>query len=248
MKKILITGCLLCSISLSAQEARDVFLDFTPKKEKYQYTFSYDWRVMAGYVQDWQHSPTTTYPDTYLHGASVGATVDFNLPYNLSIQTGLVYALTYGVTNQHWRSVSTEATQVEILKHKVMKHSLDIPIHLYYRQKLWRELALVFYGGPKLQAGIWQQDNIEEHLTPATLNWLKTNNIQCEPYNKYKTELLPFNLQISLGGGIEWGPYRLQAGYDFGLLNLVRNYPAADSAYKAYMREWSWNVIFAYRF
>ena len=252
MKRILVSTLVLFSVfSLMAQEAKYAFWEEKKEKVKPEYHLTVTWRVLAGYVQDWQNSPEMSYPDLYLHGGKAGFAVDFNLPYNLSVQTGAAYALTYGTTTQHWASASAEQTQVETLVHRVMKHNINIPVFLCYRQALWKDLAMVFYGGPQLQIGVYQKDNIKANVSQATLQWLNASGIMTEPYNRYAQEQLPVNLQMCVGGGFEWGPYRLQGGYDFGIVNMARQYPVGSSlqkSYGAYMREWSWNVCFVYKF
>ena len=246
-KTVISALLLLCTLSMNAQEGRFAFLEEQEKKVKPDYHLTTDWRLIAGYVQDWQNSPDLTYPDMYLHGGKLGVSIDFNLPYNLSIQTGAEYALTYGLHEQHWASAVIEYTQTEVVTHHVMKHTLNIPVRLCYRQPLYKELSLVLYGGPQLQAGLYQKDRMTTRLSQPTQQMLKEWGVETDPYNRYQKEQLPVNLQISVGGGIEWGHYGLQAGYDFGLLNLARQYPLNTAANSAYMREWSWNVCFVYR-
>lgn len=248
MKRILLLLITItCATAMWSQESRDNFLDEPQKKDKREYHFGADYRVLAGYVQDWQNSTALTYPDLYLHGGKLGFTVDLFLPYDLSFVTGVSYTLTAGQHSQHWRSMNAETTQKEVIEHHITKHTLDIPLHLSYRQKLWKELALVFYGGPQLQFGLYEYDRCVTSLSPATQQWLEDNGVHTTPYNRNGDELMPFNLQISVGGGLEWDSYRLQAGYDFGLINRARQY-TNNSQYKPFMREWSWNVCFAYRF
>jgi hypothetical protein len=62
-------------------------------------------------------------------------------------------------------------------------------------------------------------------------------------YDRYADELLRANIQLGVGGGLEWDRYRLQAGYDFGLNNLVRQ----QQTIPAYLAEWGWYVSFSYR-
>ena len=57
-------------------------------------------------------------------------------------------------------------------------------------------------------------------------------------------ELYRVNVQFGLGGGFEWDRYRLQAGYDFGLNNLLKTPIVPEE--KIY--EWGWMVAFSYKF
>ena len=224
----------------------ETWLDFdTKKKEKEVYTFSVNYRIGAGYVQDYEHSKDSTAANTYYHGTKVGFMVDFNLPYHLALQTGVFYALTYGTNEQHWRSTSKIDVQKEYITHRIYRHSLDIPIYLYWKQKLWKDLSLYFYTGPKFQIGLAEQDNIECTLSEGARAWLSNEGVRLESYDRYAENMVSrLNMQISLGGGLEWDKFRLQAGYDFGVNNLM---PRGEWV-RQHMWCWSWNVMFSYAF
>jgi hypothetical protein len=51
------------------------------------------------------------------------------------------------------------------------------------------------------------------------------------------------NIQFGLGGGFEWDRYRVQAGYDFGLNNLIRTSLIPNQR----LNEWGWMVAFSYK-
>lgn len=221
------------------------FFDPTRKKEKVveEYHFTYDWRVEAGYVQNQQRTPNNSYMNPNLYGGKVGATIDLNLPYHLSIQTGLFYTLTYGQIEQHYRSISDETVQKEYLRHGLMQHQFGVPVRLFYSQHLWKKLSIFFYGGPKLEIGFLAKDRITQHVSEPVLLWLTQQGMHTDTYDRYQAkEIWPVNLQMGLGGGLEWDVYRLQAGYDFGLLNLVRTKPLPNS----HMWEWGYYVSFSY--
>lgn len=209
------------------------------KKEKEVYRFSVDYRIEAGYVQNQQRSDSWRNP--FLHGAKLGFTADFNLPYHFSIQTGLAACVTYGQIEQHWRSQNQESVQKEYIRHGFNQYYLEVPVRAYYNQKLWKDLNLFFFAGPKLEIGLAQLDFVHEHLSDPTREWLLSEGVEIGNCNRYSTgELYRTNLQFGLGGGMEWDCYRLVAGYDFGLNDLVRQ--------KDYvMNEWGWYVSFAYR-
>lgn len=242
----------LMATPMYAEKKKENLFPFEQEEEKVaeEYAFSTTWRIEAGYVQDWQNSntETTTYPDTYLHGAKLGFTVDFNLPYHLSVQTGLAYSFSANKNDQHWRTVSKENNQPEYLEHFLMKHTVTLPVHAVYEQKLWKELAMFFYTGPNFQVGILQQDKITPEVSAETLAWLQQTGVPTESYDRYSSgELSRFNMQWSLGGGFQWAKYRVQAGYDFGLTNIVKNYPL-NHPVDAKAREWGWFVSFSYAF
>lgn len=254
-RNIILSILLLANIFTYAEKKSENLFPFEENnkiKEKVEYKFSTTWRIEVSYTQDWQNSNTTSisYPDSYLHGGKIGVAVDFNLPYNFSAQTGLFYALNYTKNSQHWRTLNKENNQPEFLEHHIMKHTIIVPVHLTYTQKLWKELSLIFFTGPNFNIGIAQQDKISATLSEQTRTWMETLGIQLNDYDKYKVnELSRFNIQWTLGGGLQWANYRVQAGYDFGLNNLVKNpWPVGSTQMNAHMWEWSWFVGFSYAF
>ena len=218
------------------------FFDPTAKKKAEPYKFSTDWRIEAGYVQwDERNQDTTTH---YQHGLRVGATIDFNLPYRFSIQTGALATLTYGINEQHWRSMVAENTQVEQINHHLVQLQLTIPVRAYYNIKLWKKLNMFFYTGPQLQIGLTNYDIIENRMSQPTTQWLEAQGIKTTDHDRYiEKQIYRTNIQFGLGGGFEWDRYRLQAGYDFGLNNLLRT--RALPRYKNY--EWGWMCTFSYK-
>ena len=231
------------------QIADNSFFDPTRKEEPVeQYRFGVEYRIEAGYVQHNQWSKGTEdgdimYPDMYLHGARIGATFTFKLPMHFGLQTGVLYTLVAGRTEQHWRSMDAMSTQTEYIRHNILEHNLTVPLRVFYVIPLWKELRLFFYTGPQLHIGLAQQDNTTTHLSAETEIWLREQQIHVDSYDRMADELWRANIQYGLGGGLEWDRYRLQSGYDFGLNNLVRNKLTKDQ----HMWEWGWYVSFSYR-
>lgn len=243
------------------QTAEPDFFDPTrDAKRKQEYHFGVEYRVQAGYVQNWQNSREKNYPTAYLHGARVGATVNFLLPHRLSAQVGLLYTLTYGTYQQSWAAMGYEDVYAHsaYIHHRVMQHQLTIPARVYANIHLWKDLNMFLYAGPQLQIGLASHDNLKACVTDSTIHWMNgqavvdipggtttiSSPVQTEPYDRYQVkELWRTNIQMGVGGGFEWDRYRLQAGYDFGLNNLVHQRVVANQ----HMWEWSWYVSFSYR-
>ena len=145
---LLIYLCALCVCAYAEdvrkpdlQMADNSFFDPTKKKvEEEQYKFGMEYRLEIGYVQHEQRTHKLSYPQLFLHGGRIGATFTFLLPIHFSMQTGLLYTLTYGKNEQHWRSMSAQASQTEIITHRVMEHNLTIPVRMYYTIPLWQKL------------------------------------------------------------------------------------------------------------
>ena len=226
------------------QIADNTFFDPTKKKVEESYHFGVEYRIEAGYVQHSQHTRKLSYPQLYLDGARLGATFTFLLPMHFSLQTGLFYTFTYGKNEQHWRSMSAQSVQTEVIKNKVYEHNLTVPARVYYTIPLWKQLNLFFFTGLQVNIGLAESCHVDANLTPATEAWLVALGIPTENYDRMDTDRQRVSAQWSLGGGIEWDRYRLQAGYDFGLNNLAKK---NGSSYR-YMAEWGWSVSFCYRF
>ena len=218
------------------------FFDPTKEKEEAPYQFSTDWRLEAGYVQWSERTLDTT--SFYQHGLRVGATIDFNLPHHFSVQTGALATCTYGLNEQHWRSLDEENVQTEVLNHNMVQLQLTIPVRAYYTITLWKELRMFFYAGPQLQIGLTNYDIIDNKTSALTTAWFEQNNIRTTNYDRYvEKEIYRTNIQFGIGGGMEWDRYRLQAGYDFGLNNLQRTSFVPDQK----MHQWGWMVTFSYK-
>jgi opacity protein-like surface antigen len=219
--------------------AHQEFFDPT-RKVKEPYQFSTTWRLEAGYLQSDQRQDTS---HIYLHGMRLGATIDFNLPYHFSIQTGLLAALSYTQNTQHWGNVDAETAQINRLHHHIINLQFIVPVRAYYNITLWKQLRMFFFAGPQLSVGAISHDIPQAELSAATSQWLEQQGILLTPYDRYtEKQLYRTNIQFGLGGGFEWDRYRLQAGYDFGLNNICRPRILPSQ----HINEWSWLLTFSY--
>jgi hypothetical protein len=224
------------------QTSESIFFDPTAEKKEEPYKFATPWRLELGYAQLNHRTQDTS--ALYLHGVRLGATVDFVLPYHFSIQTGALATFTYGQNNQHWPSMDEENAQVNILQNNLLQLQLTIPVRAYYNIKVWKKLNVFFYAGPQLNIGLTNYDILKAKVDPITLSWLKDQGVPTTSHDRYVTkELYRTNIQFGLGGGLEWDRYRFQAGYDFGLNNILRTKPL--DTYK--MNEWGWMATFSYQ-
>ena len=228
------------------QIADNTFFDPTRKVEKERgYKFGVEYRIEFGFAQHYQHTHRTSFPEMYLNGGQVGASFTFLLPMHFGLQTGLHYSILYGKADQHWRSMTAQRVQMEVIKHKVVEHDLMIPIRVYYTVPLWKKLNLFFFTGPQLHVGLAQNDNMKLDLSEGTKEWLESIGVPTSKYDRYADELIRANIQWDLGMGIEWDRYRLQGGYDFGLNNLVKDKTLRKE--KHYLSEWGWYLTVCFR-
>jgi len=254
----LVAACLLLGLPTLAQTNNavkrpdlqtaegDIFDPTREQKQTETYAFAVQYRLTGGYLQQNHRSLHTNYPNLYLHGGQIGVTFDFLLPLHFSMQTGLLYSLTYGTREEHWAQIDAADIygSTNYLRHRIYEHNLTIPVRAYYTIPLVKKFNMFFFAGPQLQIGLSAWDKTENHLTPLTEQWFRDHGKALDPHDLYSDELNRVNVQMGLGGGFEWDAYRLEAGYDFGLNNRVRHKTPSDR----HMWEWGWFVRFAYRF
>ncbi|MBO7459211.1 MAG: outer membrane beta-barrel protein [Paludibacteraceae bacterium] len=255
MQRLGIIGVLLCLCAMGAwaddatkpgyQIEDNTFFDPSHKEMREEsYQFSVDYRLEVGFAQNWQRPHDITFAERYLHGIRLGANFTFNLPLHFGIQTGVIYTLLFGQNDQHWRSVTAPTTQEEYITHNVLAHNLTVPVRMTYTIPVWKKMNILFYTGPQLHIGLAQNDYMKTHLSDPAKDWLVSQNIPVDPYDRMKDELVRANIQWGIGAGIEWDKYRLQGGYDFGLNNMVKHPKISGQ----YMSEWGWFVSFCYKF
>ncbi|MBO8459110.1 MAG: outer membrane beta-barrel protein [Bacteroidetes bacterium] len=188
-------------------------------------------RIEAGYIQPYQFGEG--YRTTYFHGGKIGATVDFDIKYGMSIQTGLYYLMAYGTNSQSYPHLS------EYVDYSTTMYQLDIPVRFSYTIKIWKDLSLFAFAGPTFNIGLAMPEKADAHLSAITE---EMTGIQSGTTNLYCKKVLPFNFMLGAGGGIQWKNYRLQSGYDFGMHNIYRN------TYGYIMKQWNWFASFSYAF
>ena len=103
---------------------------------------------------------------------------------------------------------------------------------------------MFFCTGPQFVIGLTEHDYLKPHLSDKATAWLDKQGVMTSEYDRLNNEVGRFNIQWSIGGGFEWDKYRLQAGYEFGLNNMVRKKVIANQ----HMWQWGWYVTFCYRF
>ena len=231
------------SIRDAGLEQHDFFDPTRTEKVEEQYSFHVTYRLEGGYAQDHQRMTSDTISALYLHGARVGAQFDMALPKHFSLNIGVLYSVLYGISRQHYHSVNPEQVQTEVVNNHIVEHALVVPVRAQYTIPLWKQLSMHFYTGPQLMIGLAQTDYVKPSLSDDTRSWLLAQGKRLDTYDKYTSkELFRTNIMYGLGGGFTWDKYRLEAGYDFGLNNLIRT-----SIYsKDRMSEWQWHVSFVY--
>ena len=224
-------------------EQHDFFDPTRKEKVEEHYSFGIAYHLEAGYSQDHQRMTSDTISALYLHGARIGAQFEMFLPMHFSINIGALYTVLYGISRQHYHSVNPDDVQTEIVNNHIVEHALTIPVRVHYTIPLWKQLSMHFYTGPQLMIGLAQTDYVKADISSDTRAWLIAQGKNLDTHDRYITqELFRTNIMYGLGGGFTWDRYRLEAGYDFGLNNLIRT-PIYS---KDRMSEWQWHVSFVY--
>lgn len=152
---------------------------------------------------------------TYFNGIQLGGTAEYNLKNNFSLLTGALYNFVYSDKIQ-------KGVNSQNVTYTTQGHFLDIPIRLVYTYPLNKNLKVFGFGGPNLNIGLAQNLKIASTQTysPSSSFYVKPRSINVYGGSDQDYQLNRLNLQIGLGGGVQWKRYSLKSGYNFGLNNL----------------------------
>jgi hypothetical protein len=152
---------------------------------------------------------------TFFNGIQVGGTAEYDLKNNVSLLTGVLYNFVYSDKIQKYPN----STAVSYTTHG---HFVDIPVRLIYTYPISKNLKLFGFGGPKLNIGLFQDMKITSTQTysPSSPLYVQPRSINLYTGSDQDYQLNRLNLQIGLGGGVQWKRYSLKSGYDFGINNL----------------------------
>lgn len=170
---------------------------------------------------------------TFFNGGKLGGTAEFSLKNNFSLLTGALYNFVYSNKLQSYPSAAE-------VKYESFGHSLDIPIRLTYTYPLSKSLKVFGFAGPNLNIGLFQNMKITSTQTYSSSNLLYVQPRSIDIYGSDPNyQLNRLNLQIGVGGGVQWNKYQLKAGYDFGITNLNKT-----SSGNLYQKGWYISVAY----
>ena len=164
---------------------------------------------------------------TYMNGIRIGPKIEFTFKNNMSLLSGVLYNIVYADKLQSYPN-SASATYI------TWGHSLDIPVHLGYSLDVpfIKNFRVFGFAGPNLNIGLSANERVF-----STLSTISNSNT-----NLYKDDILKrLNLQVGVGGGMQWRNYQLKSGYDWGVLDLSKT---ISTTY--YQR--GWYLTFGYQF
>jgi hypothetical protein len=165
--------------------------------------------IQAGYVNQIRYGSNVS--STYFNGARIGATYNYDLKNNFSLLTGVLYSVVYSDKKQGYPNS-------KFVNYITLGHFLDIPLQVMYNLPLSKTFKMFAFAGPNINIGLFQKQDIT-----STQTYLATDPLYVQPktIDFYKESLLNrLNLQIGVGGGVQWKNYQLKSGYDFGINNL----------------------------
>jgi hypothetical protein len=169
---------------------------------------------------------------TYFNGIRIGGTAEFDLKNNFSLLTGVLYNIVYSDKLQMYPNADS-------VTFKTIGHFLDIPIQVNYTYPINKNLKVFGFAGPNINIGLYQSRKTTSTLSDALNTY---NGVFPGKVDLYSSSIVNrLNLQIGVGGGVQWKKYQLKAGYDFGLNKINRT--GSDSQHQS-----GWFVSLAYEF
>lgn len=169
---------------------------------------------------------------TKFDGIRIGGTAEFDLKNNFSLLTGALYNFVYSNKLQGYPNSDS-------VVYKTFGHYLDIPIRITYSLPITKNLKVFGFAGPNFNIGLFQNQETISTLSAALNQFHGIKPGKSDLYNDGIINRL--NLQIGLGGGIQWKKYQLKSGYDFGINKLNRT--GTGNVYQS-----GWYVSLAYEF
>jgi hypothetical protein len=169
------------------------------------------YRFEAGYTNPDRYGKGVS--STYFNGLRIGGTAELKLKKNFSLLTGVLYSVVYSNKLQGYRDTMS-------VRYMTYGHFLDIPLRLTYTYPLSKDLKVFGYAGPNLNIGLSQ---FQGRVSTLDSTMIKYTGIQTGSVDLYKKSILyRLNLQVGLGGGVQWKKYLIKGGYDWGILNMNR--------------------------
>ena len=162
-------------------------------------------RLEVGYNNPSKYGSTVS--TTFFNGLKVGLTTELPLKNNFSLLAGVLYNLVYSDKMQ----IKPGSTFTNYVTYGQF---LNVPVHLIYNLPVTKNLNFFGFAGPTVNYGLTQVQSTFSTYNNATYG------ISSAYTNLYKSNLSQLDLQIGVGGGVQWNRYQLKGGYDWGLLNI----------------------------
>ncbi len=147
-------------------------------------------------------------------GFNVGVTVDYALPSNLYILSGLEFTIKGGKTKAEYIMMEEDVA----VRYKVTANPmyLQLPVHLGYKLAVTEGVNLVFHTGPYIAYGVGGK----RKSTKTEYTKDEKNSIGGKEDFFGDDKAKRFDFGLGLGAGAEFGKIGVGLGYDFGLVKL----------------------------
>jgi hypothetical protein len=192
--------------------------------------------IEAGYTNPMRFGKSVG--TTFFYGGKIGVTARYSLKANpnASFLTGVLYSLVYADRQSGYPNS-------EMATYKTTGHFIDIPLQAIYSLPISKNMSFFGYAGPTINIGLAQNMKVTSTLTYSTASpfYVKPGSFNVYNSGAGDYQLNRLNLQIGVGGGIQWKKYQLKSGYDFGITNLNK----ADTGN---LFQKGWYVSFSYQF
>lgn len=176
---------------------------------------------------------------SYYNGIRLGGKVRYDLKNNFSFLTGALYDLAYSTKLQRY-------TANDSVRYRNFNHMLTIPVHIQYDLKVSKSFKFMAFAGPNIGVGLFNSQNTKAVMSATTNALIEEYGgkaIHSGTADLYQKAVINrINLQMSVGGGVQWRNYQLKGGYDFGINSLNK----IDTSKQ--MRQSGWFVSLVYEF
>ncbi|MFT3751920.1 MAG: outer membrane beta-barrel protein [Paludibacter sp.] len=193
-------------------------------------TYAQTYRLEVGYNNPIRFGANVS--STKFNGIRIGGTAEFALKNNFSLLTGVLYNIVYSNKLQGYPNSDS-------VTYKTWGHHLEIPLQVKYTYPITKNLKVFGFAGPNFNVGLLQNQETISTMSTA-LN--QFHGITPGKSELYKDGIINrLNLQVGVGGGVQWKKYLLKSGYDFGLNKLNRT--ETGNVYQS-----GWYISLAYEF
>ncbi len=204
--------------------------------------------IEAGFVQPKQSG--AQFRTSYFNGARLGGNVEFELKNNFSLLTGALYSLVYSDRTQYYYSTDS-------VNYKTLNHAIEIPLQVQYSLPVSKNFKFFAYAGPNIAIGLAQPQKVTavisstakteiEPMIPENMKqFVRLESDSYADNDLYvKNMIQRINLQISIGGGVQFKNYKLKGGYDFGINSINK----IDTSKLMRLQQSGWFVSLIYQF
>jgi len=158
--------------------------------------------IQAGYINSKESGSNE------ISGFQVGPAAELSLSNNLLV-------LQYGVLYNYL----TKTESGVVGTNTYTGHFVDVPLRLKLGFPIDENIQLFAFGGPNFNIGLAQQvKNVSNILGSEVITTIDRYAIDAD--DDAVNDISRFDLQLGIGGGVQYQNIQLKVGYDWGLLDL----------------------------